>query len=357
MPATSAAGPSKAIPDDHAAGVASSIEITKPGTVKDLDVAIPGLAHSYVGDLAIEVTSPAGTTVTLARHPGGPDNAADNFSGTVFDDEASTNISAGSAPYTGSFKPQNDQLSRFDGQQRQGTWTLRVRDLSEGDVGTLTSWHTIISRAICDFNDRDAPDTAITSGPTGHTASRTASFGFASNDGGSLFECSLDGGPPTSCDPQYAVAGLSEGTHTLRVQARDLADHLDPTAAERSWTVDATAPAVSLSTPRPGSHARGRASATRGVGRGGRRRLGDCHAEAVARHAGRRPSRADTRRPPQSDERRLVDFARAARRRALDRSVEQGDAAGNIGVSPPVTFAVGTVVVDNNRPRLCDRPG
>jgi subtilisin-like proprotein convertase family protein len=345
LPATSAAGPSAAIPDDHSAGVTSSIQITKPGTVKDLNVAIPGLAHPYVGDLAIEVTSPAGTTVTLARHPGGPDNPGDNFFGTLFDDEASTNISEGTAPYTGSFKPQNDQLSRFDGQQRQGTWTLRVRDLAQGDVGSLTSWHTIIQRAICDFTDREAPDTAITSGPTGYTSSRTASFGFTSTESGSLFECSLDGGPPTSCDPPYTVAGLSEGPHTLRVQARDLADHLDLTAAERSWTVDATAPAVSLSTPRPGAalaDARPQLAGSGGVA------AGDSETVALklwrgAQAAGLPAQTLAVPRHPTSgawstSPAPLADGSWTAR-------VEQGDAAGNIGVSPPVTFAVGTTVV------------
>ena len=44
--------------------------------------------HGWVGDLAIDLTGPDGTTVRLADHPGGPDNGGDNFTGTVFDDEA-----------------------------------------------------------------------------------------------------------------------------------------------------------------------------------------------------------------------------------------------------------------------------
>ena len=126
-----------AIPDDDAGGVASSVFVATRGRIKDLDVTIPAITHGWVGDLAIEISGPDGTTVRLADHPGGPDNGGDNFTGTVFDDEAAQNISQASAPYTGSFRPQADQLSRFDGKSRRGTWTLRVRDLSEGDAGTL----------------------------------------------------------------------------------------------------------------------------------------------------------------------------------------------------------------------------
>jgi subtilisin-like proprotein convertase family protein len=350
VPATSAAGPSKAIPDNYSAGVASTIQVTTPGRVKDLDVAVSSLAHPYVGDLGIEVTSPAGTTVTLARHPGGPDNAGDNFTGTVFDDEAGTNISAGTAPYTGRFKPQNDQLSRFDGEQRQGTWTLRVRDLSEGDVGSLTSWHTTTRRAICDFTDHVAPETAITSGPVGTTSSRTASFNFTSTESGSIFECSLDGGPPTACEPPHTVAGLGDGTHRLRVQARDLADNLDPSAAEWSWTVDTTAPAVTLATPRPGALLR---EAQPQLSGSGGLAPGDAGTVTVklwrGSAAGGQPAQTlSVARDPASGTwstrpATLADGAWTAR-------VEQSDAVGNVGVSAPVTFTVSTAVIDNTAP-------
>ena len=94
-----------------------------------------GLAHTWVGDLVIELTSPQGTTVRLVQHPGGPDNGGTTSSTRPSTTRRRRTFRAASAPYTGSFRPQNDQLSRFDGEQRQGTWTLRVRDLFEGDAG------------------------------------------------------------------------------------------------------------------------------------------------------------------------------------------------------------------------------
>jgi subtilisin-like proprotein convertase family protein len=331
-----------AIPDERSAGVTSTIAVTTPGLVKDLDVTLGNLSHSWVGDLVIELTSPAGTTVRLAQHPGGPDNSNNNFIGTVFDDEAPTNISAGRAPYTGRFRPQNDQLSRFDGQQRRGTWTLRVRDLAQGDTGSLTSWSTTTRRAICDFTDRVAPNTAITSGPSGTASSRSASFRFTSTESGSIFECSLDGAPPTSCEPQHTVAGLRDGAHTLRVWARDLADHLDPSAAERRWTVDATAPEVSLSTPRPGApvrESRPRLAGSGGVAPGDFGTItvmlwrGTLAAGSPAQVLAvpRDPATGAWSTRPAA----LGDGSWTAR-------AQQRDAIGHTGVSPPVTFTVNT---------------
>ena len=137
--------PALTLPDNSAAGVTSTINVTRPGRIKDLDVRIGAILYPWIGDLRVDVVGPDGTTVTLADHPGGPDNRGDNMVGTVFDDEATTNIAAGRAPYSGRFKPQRDQLSRFDGKQRQGAWKLRVRDLVAGDNGSLVSWGTEMS--------------------------------------------------------------------------------------------------------------------------------------------------------------------------------------------------------------------
>ncbi len=76
------------IPDDSSTGVTSSLNVASAGLIKDVDVSISRITHGWVGDLTIQLTGPDGTTVTLADHPGGPDNDGNNFVGTVFDDEA-----------------------------------------------------------------------------------------------------------------------------------------------------------------------------------------------------------------------------------------------------------------------------
>ena len=114
---------------------------------------IGNLTHTWVGDLKLELTSPTGTIVVLADRPGGTANSGHNFTGTVFDDEASVAIGAAStaAPYTGSFRPQADQLSRFDGESQQGTWTLKVSDLAGVDTGNLNAWGLDSATGVCDF--------------------------------------------------------------------------------------------------------------------------------------------------------------------------------------------------------------
>jgi hypothetical protein len=86
--------------------------------------------------------------------------------------------------------------------------------------------------------DLTPPDTTITSGPTGVVSSTTANFSYTATEP-STFECSLDGAPLTPClETGATYSGLPEGSHTFSVRAIDAAMNVDPTPAERTWTVD-----------------------------------------------------------------------------------------------------------------------
>ena len=98
-----------------------------------------------------------------------------------------------------------------------------------------------------------APDTTITSGPSGTVRSTTASFGFSSSESGSTFECSLDGAPFTACTSPKDYSALSQGGHTLEVAATDAAGNRDATPATRSWNVDSIAPTVAAVSPSSGA--------------------------------------------------------------------------------------------------------
>ena len=75
----------------------------------------------------------------LANRIGG---SGDNFTNTVFDDEAATAIASGAAPFTGSFRP-FQPLSAFDGADDPGHLDAAGRPTSPADdVGTLSSWNT-----------------------------------------------------------------------------------------------------------------------------------------------------------------------------------------------------------------------
>jgi subtilisin-like proprotein convertase family protein len=116
--------------------VSSTLNFGSHLTLTDVNVRLSNLTHTFVGDLLITLISPRGTSVVLSDKRGG---SGDNFRNTVFDDEAGRAIADGSAPFTGSFRP-DGLLSAFDGQDAFGTWTLRVEDQAFIDSGSINSW-------------------------------------------------------------------------------------------------------------------------------------------------------------------------------------------------------------------------
>jgi uncharacterized repeat protein (TIGR01451 family) len=98
--------------------------------------------------------------------------------------------------------------------------------------------------------DTNAPDTTIDSGPAASTTETSATFGFSANEGGSRFECALDGAPWATCASPLVLTTLPVGTHALAVRAIDAAGNTDPTPAAREWTVEA---AVAPPPPPPGN--------------------------------------------------------------------------------------------------------
>ncbi|MGC4119622.1 MAG: proprotein convertase P-domain-containing protein [Myxococcales bacterium] len=121
-----------AIPDATSAGVLVPISVTDTGTVASLKVQF-GATHTYDGDLDVALTSPAALAVNLSTGNGA---GGDNYTDTLFDDAATTAITAGTAPFTGSFRPEQS-LSTFVGAAVQGTWSLKVVDTASGDTGSV----------------------------------------------------------------------------------------------------------------------------------------------------------------------------------------------------------------------------
>lgn len=123
------------IPDDQVTSVTSTLTIPTGGTINDLNVVNLAGTHTWINDLAVTITSPNGTTVTLWE-----DICDDEDDFNVnFDDEAA----AGALPCPpvggGIYQPQ-DLLSAFDGENMSGTWTLTVSDVFNEDGGALASW-------------------------------------------------------------------------------------------------------------------------------------------------------------------------------------------------------------------------
>ena len=117
-------------------------------------------------------------------------------------------------------------------------------------TGTVTdaagSPNRLLLTATAEAADTTAPDTTITSGPAGPTASSSPSFTFSSSEAPSTFECKLDAPATTggygSCASPKSYTNLGDGGYTFSVRARDQAGNTDPTPATRTWVVDTTAP-------------------------------------------------------------------------------------------------------------------
>ena len=92
--------------------------------------------------------------------------------------------------------------------------------------------------------DSTPPDTEIVSGPP-PVASENVTFTFRSTEPGT-FECQFDRGAWTSCTTPRSYVGLATGDHIFRVRAIDRVGLVDPTPAEREFTVVPTPPVVEV---------------------------------------------------------------------------------------------------------------
>jgi hypothetical protein len=104
--------------------------------------------------------------------------------------------------------------------------------------------------------DTVAPDTSISSGPTGLTNDATPTFGFG-GEAGATFECRVDTAAYAACTSPL-TATVSDGAHTFSVRAKDAATNVDPTPATRTFTVDTAAPnaVIAKAPPKKTTHAR-----------------------------------------------------------------------------------------------------
>ena len=114
--------PGLAIPDNASAGISNSIAISQAGTVKGLKVSVD-ITHSFIGDLKVELVAPSGQQVLLHDRAGGSD------------DNLIRSFDSVTSPV----------LVTLVGQQSQGNWNLRVRDLAAQDVGKLNRWSLDLS--------------------------------------------------------------------------------------------------------------------------------------------------------------------------------------------------------------------
>jgi large repetitive protein len=81
------------------------------------------------------------------------------------------------------------------------------------------------------------PAPTITSNPTNPTNRTSASFGFSDAQTGVTFLCQLDGSAFSACLSGKTYSGLSQGSHTFAVEAKDKAGN-QSSAASFTWTIN-----------------------------------------------------------------------------------------------------------------------
>jgi subtilisin-like proprotein convertase family protein len=109
-------------------------------TITDVNIRIDTITHTWVSDMSIAIKHNA-TTVALITNRGG---SGDNIIGCILNDSAANPISGGTAPFTGSFRPESP-LTAFNGQAPNGDWVLSVNDNATGDTGIIKAWCIVVS--------------------------------------------------------------------------------------------------------------------------------------------------------------------------------------------------------------------
>jgi len=134
--------------------------------VSDVDIGVL-LDHTYRRDLEITLTSPSGTTVTLMDYVGG---SANNLN-VEFDDEGTDGTIAAHTsndsltPVYASTRTPQSSLSAFDGQNAQGTWTLKICDQQGVDIGSFRRGDLYITERPTNFADLSLTKTVSNSSP------------------------------------------------------------------------------------------------------------------------------------------------------------------------------------------------
>ncbi|MFB3851832.1 MAG: proprotein convertase P-domain-containing protein, partial [Acidobacteriota bacterium] len=185
------------VPDNNSTGVDVPIDVSDSGTITDVNVTI-NITHTWDADLDIYLVHPDGTVVELSTDNG---SSGDNYTNTTFDDSAPTPITSGSAPFTGTYRPEGS-LAALNGKDLNGVWNLRVKDDTSGDTGTVQNYSLQISY----------------SNPCGPTLSYVSN-GFADicSGNGSGGDGILDPGEDVQLRVTLENVGISDATNVTAV--------------------------------------------------------------------------------------------------------------------------------------------
>ncbi len=184
------------------------------------------------------VSAPAALADTVVDGPQG--TTTDATPTFTFTGEAGSTFECKIDP-PGQWKP---CASPYSASLADGSYTFSVRATdAAGNVET-----TPPTRAFT--VDTSAIDTTLEAGPEGLSNDATPSFTFSSPVTGATFECKIEGAGSSipafaDCSAPFTAPKLQSGAYTFKVRAKKGA-LTDSTPAERSFTVDATAPDTTI---------------------------------------------------------------------------------------------------------------
>lgn len=220
-------------------------------SVRAVDVVGNADATSASHNFSVDTVAP---TVSISGGATDPTNATP-ITVTITFSEVVSGLSAGEIVVgngsRGALASDDDQTYSIDiSPSIDGEVTVNV----PADVATDAAGNsnTAAASAYSVTYDSSAPDTAITTPTNGGLTTAQPAFSFGSADGTARFECALDDGDYAGCaSPFTPESPLSEGEHSFSVRATDAAGNTDTTPASVTFTVDTTAPDVSLDTTPP----------------------------------------------------------------------------------------------------------
>jgi uncharacterized repeat protein (TIGR01451 family) len=150
------------IPEGNFTGIFSPVTVSGLQAAAKITVSVYAQV-TYAEGLSLQLISPNGTTVLLSQFNGA---LGQNYGGgcsltseTTFDDDALTPIAAGTAPFIGSFQPE-EPLSTFlpsFGTNLNGVWQLSAVEEFQGDPATLECWSLNIEPYFCKDGGGECP--------------------------------------------------------------------------------------------------------------------------------------------------------------------------------------------------------